>query len=211
VLPVDGRGVQRFAEERPQIATDRTSYTFYPDTQSVPFNAGPRLLNRTHTITAKVDIPAEGAEGVLVSYGGTDGGYALYVKDGKLQYVQNYVAREYLQVASTEAVPAGRHALHYEFEVTGPPDIAAGKGTPGRAQLYIDGKLVGQAEFPHTTPLSLGLTGGITVGADPGAPVAPFYDPPFEFTGTVYSLTFDVSGDVIKDDEAEMRMIMARQ
>jgi arylsulfatase len=57
----------------------------------------------------------------------------------------------------------------------------------------------------------LGLTGGITVGADPGAPVAPFYDPPFEFSGRVYSVTFDVSGDVIQDDEAEMRMIMARQ
>jgi arylsulfatase len=211
VLPVDGRGVERFAEERPQIAKDRTSYTFYPHTQSVPFNAGPRLLNRTHSITADVEIPEGGAEGALVSFGGTDGGYALYVQDGKLQYVHNYVARDFLHVAATEALPTGRHELRYEFEVTGPPDIANGKGTPGRAQLYIDGKLVGQAEFPHTTPLSLGLTGGITVGADPGAPVAPFYKPPFEFTGEIHSLTFDVSGDVIKDDEAEMRMIMARQ
>ena len=211
VMPVDGRGTARFAEERPQIAKDRTSYTFYPHTQSVPFNAGPRLLNRTHTITADAEIPEGGAEGALVSYGGTDGGYSFYVKDGKLQYVQNYVARDYLHVESSEPVPAGRHALRFEFEVTGPPDIANGKGTPGRAQLYIDGKLVGQADFPHTTPLSLGLTGGITVGADPGAPVAPFYDTPFEFTGTVYSVTFDVSGDVIEDTEAEMRMIMARQ
>jgi arylsulfatase len=211
VLPVDGRGTARFAEERPQIAKDRTSYTLYPHTQSVPFNAGPRLLNRTHTITADVEIPAGGAEGALVSFGGTDGGYSLYVKDGKLQYVQNYVARDYLHVASTERVPTGRHALRFEFEVTGPPDIANGKGTPGRAQLYIDGALVGQAEFPHTTPLSLGLTGGITVGADPGAPVAPFYDAPFEFSGKVHLVTFDLSGDVIEDTEAEMRIIMARQ
>ena len=77
--------------------------------------------------------------------------------------------------------------------------------------VYIDGKLVGQAEFPHTTPLSLGLTGGITVGADPGAPVAPFYKAPFEFTGTVHTVTIDLSGEVIEDSEAEMRMIMARQ
>jgi arylsulfatase len=55
------------------------------------------------------------------------------------------------------------------------------------------------------------LTGGITVGADPGAPEAPFYKTPFEFTGTVHSVTFDVSGEVIKDDEADMRMILARQ
>ena len=211
VLPVDGRGVQRFAEERPQIAAGRASYTFYPHTQSVPFNAGPRLLNRTHSITADVEIPEGGAEGVLVSFGGTDGGYTLFVKDGQLQYVQNYVAREYLQVTSTEQVPTGRHALRFEFEVTGPPDIGKGKGTPGRAQLYIDGKLVGQADFAVTTPLSLGLTGGISVGADPGAPVCPFYDTPFEFTGRLYSVTFDVSGDVIKDNEAEMRQILARQ
>jgi len=211
VLPVDGRGVTRLAEQRPQIAKDRTSYTFYPHTQSVPNNAGPRLLNRTHSITAEVDIPEGGAEGALVSYGGTDGGFSLYVKDGKLQYVQNYVARDYLHVEATEPVPAGEHALRFEFEVTGPPDFANGKGTPGRAQLYIDGNLVGQAEFPHTTPLSMGLTGGFSVGADPGAPVAPFYKEPFEFTGTVHSVTFDVSGDVIEDEEAEMRMIMARQ
>ena len=211
VMPVDGRGTARFAEERPQIAADRTSYTFYPGTQSVPYNAGPRLLNRTHSITADVEIPEGGVEGALVSYGGTDGGYSFFVQDGKLQYVQNYVARDYLHVAATELLPAGRHSLRFEFEVTGPPDIANGKGTPGRAQLYIDGELIGQAEFPHTTPLSLGLTGGITVGADTGAPVAPFYEPPFEFTGTIHSVTFDVSGDVIEDEEAAMRMIMARQ
>ncbi|MGD2048374.1 MAG: arylsulfatase, partial [Chloroflexota bacterium] len=173
VLPVDGRGTARFAEERPQIAKDRTSYTFYPKTQSVPFNAGPRLLNRTHSISAEVEIPEDGAKGALVSFGGTDGGYSFYVKDGKLQYVQNYVARDYLHVESTEPVPTGRHTLRFEFEVTGPPDMANGKGSPGLAQLYVDGKLVGQTEFPHTTPLSLGLTGGISVGADPGAPVAP--------------------------------------
>jgi len=211
VMPVDGRGTQRFAEERPQIAKDRTSYTFYPGTQSVPYNAGPRLLNRTHSITADVEVPEKGAEGVLISFGGTDGGYALYLMDGKLQYVQNYVAREYLHVASTEPVPPGHHQLRFEFEATGGPDIGQGRGSPGHVELYMDGKLVGAADFALTTPLILGLTGGIKVGADPGAPVAPFYDAPFEFTGTICSVTIDVSGEVIKDDEAELRAIMARQ
>ena len=211
VLPVDGRGVTRFADERPQITADRTSYTFYPHTQAVPFNAGPRLLNRTHSITADVEIPEGRADGALVSFGGTDGGYSLYIQDNKLQYVHNYVARDYLHVRASDPVPAGRHELRFEFEVTGPPDIANGKGTPGRAQLYIDGELAGQADFPHTTPLSLGLTGGITVGADPGAPAAPFYQSPFEFPGKIHSVTFDLSGDLITDDEAEMRRIMARQ
>jgi len=211
VLPVDGRGTQRFAEERPQIAKDRTSYTFYRHTQSVPYNAGPRLLNRTHSITADVDIPDSGAEGVLISFGGIDGGYALYVKDGRLQYIQNYVAREYLHVVSTESIPSGRHQLRFEFEATAQPDIGKGKGAPGRAQLYMDGKLMGAADFAVTTPLSLGLTGGLTVGADPGAPVGPFYIAPFEFTGTIHRVTIDVSGDLIRDEGAELRVIMARQ
>ena len=107
VLPVDGRGVPRIADERPQLTKDRTHYTFYPHTQAVPDNAGPRLLNRTHSITADVEIPADGAQGALVSFGGVDGGYSFYVKDNKLQYVQNYVARDYLHVASTVPV-AGR-------------------------------------------------------------------------------------------------------
>ncbi len=211
VLPVDGRGVQRFADERPQLTDDRTRYTFYPNTQAIPFNAGPRLLNRPHSITADVEIPDEGVEGVLVSFGGTDGGYSMYVQDGKLQYVQNYVARDFLHVVATQPLPAGRHELRFEFEVTGAPDFAHGKGSPGRAQLYIDNALIGEADFPYTTPLSLGLTGGITVGADPGAPVAPFYHSPFAFTGMIHSLTFDLGGELIVDDEAAMRRIMARQ
>lgn len=211
VMPVDGRGVQRFAEERPQLTADRSRYTFYPHTQAVPFNAGPRLLNRSHSITAEVEIPEGGAEGVLVSYGGTDGGYTLFVQDGLLQYVQNYVAQDYLHVKADKPLTAGRHELRFEFEVTGEPDFAHGKGAAGRAQLYVDGKLTGQSDFPHTTPLSLGLTGGITVGADPGAPVCPFYRAPFEFTGIIHQVTFDLSGELIEDDEATMRRVMARQ
>ena len=211
VMPVDGRGTARFAEQRPQIAIDRKSYTFFPGTQSVPYNAGPRILNRTHSITAEVEIPAGGAEGALISYGGTDGGFSFYMQGGKLHHVHNYVARDYPHVESRDSVPEGSHALRFEFEVTGNPDIAKGKGTPGRAQLYIDGKLVGQEEYALTTPLSMGLTGGWSVGADPGAPVGPFYNPPFEFTGKIHSVTIDVSGDVIQDEEADFKRLLARQ
>jgi len=211
VMPVDGRGTQRFAEERPQIAINRTSYTYYPGTQSVPSNTAAKVLNRPHSITADVEIPQGGAEGVLLVHGGNDSGYSFYVKDNKLHWVHNYVAREFYHVESVETVPEGRHKLRFEFEVTGQPDIARGKGAPGRAQLYIDGNLVGQTDVPVTTPLALGLTGGIRSGSAPGAPVTPDYEPPFEFTGTIYSVTVDVSGELIVDNEAEMRQIMARQ
>ena len=69
------------------------------------------------------------------------------------------------------AVPEGHHTLRFEFEVTGKPDIANGKGAPGRGQLYIDDKLVGQGDIALTMPLTLGIVGGIVCGADIGSPV----------------------------------------
>ncbi len=211
VLPVDGRGTQRLAEVRPQIAADRTSYTYYPGTQTVPSNAAAVVLNRPHSITADVEVGNDAASGVMITHGGVDAGYALYLKDGILTWVHNYVGRDWYYVRSTEAVPAGRHELRFEFEVTGAPDIATGRGAPGRAQLYVDGRLVGNADVPVTTPLVLGLTGGATVGIAPGAPVSQEYEPPFEFEGTLHSVTIDVSGDLIEDDEATLNRLMARQ
>jgi hypothetical protein len=211
VLPVDGRGQQRFAEERPQIAVDRNSYTYYPGTQEVPMNAAAKITNRPHSITADVDIPEGGAEGVLISQGGIDGGYAFFVQDGKMRYTYNYVARNLYHVESTKPVPEGRHQLRFEFEVTGEPDILKGIGTAGRGQLYIDGELVGQAEIPVTNPILLGLSSGVAVGADPGSPVTEEYKAPFAFTGKIHSVTIDVSGELIEDDEATMRAVMARQ
>jgi len=213
VFPIDSRGVMRLADERPAIAKDRTSYVYRPNTQPVPSLAAAKVLNRPHSITADVVIPEGGAEGVLVSHGGNDGGYSLYIKDGKLKYVHNYVALEYLSVESAEQVPAGPHLLRFEFEPTGAPDPSVGKGAPGRAQLYIDGELVGNAEFAYTTPLVFGIAGGaVYCGADGPSPVVPQdYEPPNEFTGTINKVTIDVSGELIEDDEATMRRLMAHQ
>jgi arylsulfatase A-like enzyme len=211
VLPVDGRGTTRFMEERPQIAVDRTSYTYYPDTQSIPPNAAAKVLNRTHSITAEVEIPKEGAEGALLAQGGNEGGYVFYMKDSKLHWAHNYLAKEIYHVESKVPVPKGRHQLRFEFEVTGKPDLMHGKGSPGRAKLYIDGKPVGQSEIPVTTPVNIGLTEGVICGRAPGSSITPDYSPPFEFTGKIFSVTVDVSGELIKDTESELRVAMARQ
>ncbi len=211
VLPVDSRGTARFADPRPQIAVARTSYTYYPGTQMVPVNAAPVVLNRPHSITADAEIPKGGAEGALLSAGDVQGGFSFYVQGGKLHYVYNYVGSAFYHVESDVPVPAGRHKLRFEFEVTGKPDIAKGKGAPGRGQLYIDDKLVGQTDIPLTMPLSLGLGGGMVCGADSGSPVWDKYKPPFKFSGTLHGVTVDVSGDLIKDADAEVRMLLARQ
>jgi arylsulfatase len=210
VLPIDGSAVERLMTERPQIAEPRDSFTYWPGTQTVPFFAGPRVLNRPHAITADVDIPPGGAEGVLLCQGSGVGGWSFYLQDGKLHYVHNYVRRALHQVSSPDAVPPGHHQLRFEFEPTGKPDMSQGKGVPGRAQLYIDSQLVGQAEFPVTTPIIFN-PGGLTCGANPGSPITPDYQSPFPFTGTLHSVTVDLSGDLITDTESEMRVAMARQ
>jgi len=210
VLPVDGRGQQRFAEPRPQIAKDRSLYVFYPNTQEVPMNASAQIINRPYSITADLEFK-KGDEGVLISQGGIDGGYVFYVQDGKLHYLYNYVARKIFHVESVKEIPSGAKQLRFEFEVTGKPEILKGKGAPGRAQLYIDGELVGQIEIDVTNPLALGLACGAAVGADPGSPVTDKYKAPFAYTGKLNHVTIDVSGELIRDTEAELRMLLARQ
>jgi arylsulfatase len=105
--------------------------------------------------------------------------------------------------------------LRFEFEPTGKPDIPKGKGAPGRAQLYINGKLVGQADFPVTVPLTFGITGGLCVGRNPGSAISKLYKPPFAFTGEINEVTADVSGQMSQDKEEEIKaqakMMMARQ
>jgi arylsulfatase len=210
VLPVDGSGIARVLVEKPLLAPPRDSYVFFPDTQSVPFFAGPRVLNRPHSITAEVEVPDDGAEGVLLAQGSAAGGYSFFVKDGLMHYAHNYLGKATYRVTADSPVPSGTHALRFEFEPTGEMDFLQGRGSPGRMQLYIDGALVGNAEAPMTVPLALN-PGGLTCGANPGSPVVEDYVGPFRFTGTIHRVTIDLSGELITDPEAELRLHMARQ
>jgi arylsulfatase A-like enzyme len=211
VLPIDGSGLQRFATERPQVAEPRDSYVFRPGTQAVPFFSGPRVLNRPHSITADVEISAtDGNDGVLLSQGSGVGGWSMYLRQGKLHYAHNYVGRAVYRVVAPEPLAPGRHQLRYEFEPTGEVDLAHGRGAPGRAQLYVDGTLVAQEEFPVTTPLAIN-PGPTVCGYNHGSAVSPDYRSPFPFTGTLHTVTVDLSGELITDSETEMRLAMARQ
>ena len=130
VMPVDGSGLARMIAEKPLVALPRDSYTYRPGTQSIPFFAAPRVLNRPHSITADVEIPAGGAEGVLLSQGTAAGGYSLFVKDGKLRYVHNYVGRAVYGVES-DIVLAARQA---RAQVRVRADRTAGHGSTARAR-----------------------------------------------------------------------------
>jgi arylsulfatase A-like enzyme len=210
VLPLDGSLQARLATERPQTSKARSRFVYYPGGSVVPTFAAPPVFNRAYSIEADVEILNGDTEGVLVAQGGDAGGYVFYLSGGRPCYAYNYVGLDRFEVRGPDAVPAGRHALRYEFEPTGEPDFKSGKGVPGRAQLYVDGRLVANAEFPHTTPFVFELE-GLSCGYDFGAPAGEGYAPPFAFTGRLHSVTFDVSGETITDDESAIARMMAQQ
>jgi arylsulfatase A-like enzyme len=120
VLPLDDRRYERAADPgRPVAALMKPSYTFYPGTSVLHPLAAPQLLGREHTITAHVEIPGSGAEGVLASFGGEFGGWSLFLKAGKLHYVHNYLKIQEYAVSSTNPVPAGKHTLSVHVTPTG--------------------------------------------------------------------------------------------
>jgi arylsulfatase A-like enzyme len=210
VLPLDGSLQARLQTERPQTSKPRQRFVYYPGGSVVPAFAAPPVFNRPYSIEADVEIANGDATGVLVAQGGDAGGYAMFVDGGHLRYVYNYVGRDQFELESPDVLPEGRHALRYEFEPTGEPDFKNGKGVPGRGQLYVDGELVANAEFPHTTPFLFELE-GLSCGYDFGSPAAGGYEPPFAFNGTIHNVTFDVSGELIADDEAALARMMAQQ
>jgi len=214
VLPIDSRGTARLGERRPQIAANRTKYIYYPGTQMVPSNAAPQLTNVPHAVSVHASVPKGGAEGVLFSMGGNDGGFAFYIKDGKLTYGYNYVADQRFKVQSNGGgIPEGDHVFTFEFTPTGKPDIPKGKGVPANIKLLVDGKPVGSGDLAVTIPLTLGLAAGVSVGADSGSPVMldDEYSSPFRFTGQVKKVLVDVSGEAPEDLEAKVKMYLARQ
>jgi arylsulfatase len=211
VLPIDGSALQRLNVERPTIASPRDKHIFYAGGAPVPFAAAPRTYNRPWSITADVVIPPGGAEGVLLAQGGNTGGYTFFVKDGKLHFLYNWLGHDKFWLHSSAAIPEGEVELRYEFEPTGKPDVAKGWGVPARGQLYIDRKLVASLDMPYSI-LNMWGTEGLTCGYDGGDRVAPdYYGDAFRFTGTIKRVTMDLSGELIPDTAADMRIAMARQ
>ena len=170
------------------------------------------IYNRPYSIEADVDIPAGGAEGVLVAQGGDAGGYTFYVKDGQLCFLYNYVGLDYFEVHERQR-RSGRGTARAALRVRAHGRAghrATARACPGRGQLYVDGELVGATEFPHTTPLLFELE-GLSCGYDFGAPASEVYTAPFPFTGTIRQVAVDLAGELIADDEGDLRVLMARQ
>lgn len=197
VLPIDASGVERLAMPRPQISGPRSKYVYYQGTGEMESANAADVRNRTFSIVADVEIPKDGAEGVLIAQGGSFGGYTFFVKDGKLVYSHNYLGLEEYKVVSTEQIPTGTVALRLDFQVTGPPDFKIGKGAPGAVQLSANGKKIGAGNVPVTCPLAFGLSGdGLSCGKDTGTAVSADYEGrEFPFTARIARVTISNAPD----------------
>jgi arylsulfatase len=194
---------------RPQVAPPRDRYVYYPGSGEVPETAAVNIRNRSYTIAAAVDVETPEATGVLFSHGARFGGHTLYVKDGKLKYVYNFVGDKEQMVESGRTIPTGAHILSAVFERQG-----TSMPTTGTLALYVDDEQVGEATI-MTQPGNFSLVGeGLNVGKDPGEPVTDDYggQRPFEFTGgTIKEVIVDVSGEPFIDLEKEAVALMARE
>lgn len=195
VLPLDGRGIERLATPRPEMSAPRQSYVYYPGTGEMESSNAADVRNRSYAISADIEIPKSGAQGVLLAHGSSFGGYSFFInKDQKLQFSYNYLGLDEFKTISQDKIPEGKHAVRWEFTVSGPPDFKVGKGAPGAGKLFVDGKLVGQGVIPLTCPIAYGLSGdGLACGRDTLTPVSADYRAEYPFTGVIRRVVVDLA------------------
>jgi arylsulfatase len=210
VLPLQGTMAQRFDYPRPMPGTSTEKYVLFPGAP-VPSVVQPSVYGRSHVITAEINVPKGGANGVIYASGAHTGGYTLFVKDNKLHFAYNYLARKMFRIDADDKLPEGDLTIVYEFEVTGKGDSSKGNGAPGTGSLYVNGEKVGAVDMDVTVPFIFSIE-GISIGHDYGDSVDhDNYKPTFPFTGTVKQVTFDLSGEAIKNAEAQIRHAMSKQ
>ena len=208
-LPLENRNaVEILTTDRPHLSKPRNRYVYYPGGSEIPESVAPNIRNRSYTIAVEVTIDTEEAEGVLFAQGSRFGGHALYIKDGKLKYVYNWVGLFDQVVESTEPVPTGHVVLSVSFDKEG--DAVPAEGT---LTLHMREEAVGEAKI-KTQPGKFSLAGeGLNVGRDSAEPVTDDYpgDSPWAFVGgTIHKAIVDVSGQPFVDLAEEARMAFAR-
>ena len=163
-------------------AAPRKSYTFYPGLDVIDQIMTPDVYRRSYSITADVEIPNDGAQGVLLAFGTSNAGYVFYVRDGHLVYEYIFSGRQKHVVSSKSRISGGRRALRYDFT----------SDRRSRARQPVHRRyLSGTVEIPKTWPVRA-VHGGFTCGRDPGLAVSDAYQCPFSFTGTINSIVFEL-------------------
>lgn len=192
VLPLDWRGVERFNAEamgRPSLTGDRTTFTYYPGQIGLVNEAAPRILNKSWTLTADIDVPEGGVEGMVATHGGLVGGYGLYVRNGKPTFVYNYLALDRPTIRGKDPLPVGKVRLTVDFAYEGK---AGETGKGATVSMSVNGAKVAEEHLDKTIPIQISLGEGFDVGMDVGSAVDFTYQPPFNFTGTIEKVTVEL-------------------
>jgi len=184
VLPLDDRFSERGDPSlRPSLIAGRTEFTYYPGSTRIPEPSAANTKNVSHTITAAIEVPQGGADGVLVAEGGAAGGYTLYIKDGRPIYEYNFFAHERYKVTSSEALSSGPAVIRVDVKYDG-----GGVGKGAAVSVFINDKKVGDGRIDKSVPSRFGAE-NFDVGMDTGSPVSEAYEPPFAYSGTIKKVT----------------------
>ena len=214
VLPLDDRRFERFNPDlagRPQLIRG-TSQILFGRMGRLSESSVVANKNKSHSITAEIDVPEEGVNGVIIAQGGAFGGFALYAKDGKPAYCYNLFGLQRFKVYGKESIPAGDHQVRMEFTYDG-----GGLGKGGDVKLYVDGEQVGEGRVDATVPMVFSADETTDVGSDTATPVSDDYgQKDSEFTGTVRWVQIDIDAaaedtDHLISPEERLRVAMARQ
>jgi arylsulfatase A-like enzyme len=211
VVPLDDRGFERVNPDiagRPQLIRGNRQLLF----QGMRVAEGCVLTvkNKSHAVTANLKVPESGAKGVIVTQGGSVGGWTLYCKDGKLKYCYNFFGIEHYFTEATTPIPAGEHQVRMEFKYDG-----GGLAKGGDITLYYDGRAVGKGRVEKSQPMGYSADEACDVGADTGSPASPDYGPAGNrFNGEIAWVEIDVGDDdhnhLIKPEE-RLELAMAHQ
>jgi arylsulfatase len=214
VFPLDDRKAERANPDlagRPAVVRGSTQ-VFFPGMRRVQENTVINTKNKSHSVTAEIEVPASGAKGVIVAQGGAQGGWSLYAHDGRLRYYYNLLGAKRAWVTSDSALPAGTHQARMEFAYDG-----GGLGKGANVTLFVDGKKIGEGRIERTHLFAFALDETLEVGCDLGEPVSEDYGPrDNKFDGKVKWVQIDIDAaakdvDHMIGAEERFRFAMARQ
>ncbi len=214
VFPLDDRTAERFNAAiagRPDLPSGRSTMTFYPGMTHMMENTVLNVKNRSHTITAEVEIPEEGASGVILAQGGRFAGWSLYVKDEAAKYVHNFFDAEYFYVGGEEKLPKGTVNIRYHFDFDGDRPGAGGTGT-----LHINDQMVAEGRIGKTVPFLFSADETMDVGGDLAMPVTDDYSEgeSNQFSGKIHWVRVDLEDDDVshlEPEELKYHRTLARQ
>jgi arylsulfatase A-like enzyme len=207
VLPLDNSSFARAVAPKPSATAGMTVFTYTGVNSGLPPGNTPSILGRSYSITAEVEAPQGGGEGVIVTEGGRFGGYGLYVLKGKPVFSYNFLALEHFRWEGEQALSAGKHSIGFDFTYDGPGVAKGGTGV-----LKVDGKVVATRKIPHTVAFLWPRDEGFDVGVDTRSSVEEKdYQVPFAFKGKINKLTFHLGPEqMFAEDLRKMRDALVR-